>query len=63
MCNFHLDIPDVERRFGIDFARYFAAELGELRAAGGPSRTASSRSRRSGSSHRRGGGSSSATSA
>ena len=31
MCNFHLDGADVSRRFGIDFAAYFARELQELR--------------------------------
>lgn len=30
MCNFHLDRADVERRFPIDFSRYFASELAEL---------------------------------
>ncbi len=32
MCNGHLDIPEVERRFAIGFDRYFADELSELRA-------------------------------
>jgi oxygen-independent coproporphyrinogen-3 oxidase len=32
MCNFHLDKGEVEARFGIDFDRYFAAELSELAA-------------------------------
>ena len=32
MCNFHLDFRDVERRFGLDFGTYFAAELEALRA-------------------------------
>jgi oxygen-independent coproporphyrinogen-3 oxidase len=36
MCNFHVDRRDVERRFGIDFGRYFASELEELRAPDGP---------------------------
>jgi oxygen-independent coproporphyrinogen III oxidase len=36
MCNLRLHVAEVERRFGIDFARYFEAELRELRAAGGP---------------------------
>jgi oxygen-independent coproporphyrinogen-3 oxidase len=31
MCNFRLDVRDSERRFGIRFADYFAAELLELR--------------------------------
>jgi oxygen-independent coproporphyrinogen-3 oxidase len=31
MCNFHLDLDDVARRFGIDPASYFARELRELR--------------------------------
>jgi len=31
MCNFSLDPSDVERRFGVDFDRYFAVELAELR--------------------------------
>lgn len=30
MCNFHLDMADVERRFGIVFREYFAKELGKL---------------------------------
>ena len=30
MCNLYLDVADVERRFGIDFAEYFPTELGEL---------------------------------
>lgn len=36
MCNFHLDTQEIERRHGIEFGRYFAAELEELSAAGGP---------------------------
>ncbi|HXB54690.1 MAG TPA: oxygen-independent coproporphyrinogen III oxidase [Vicinamibacteria bacterium] len=32
MCNFHLERARVEARFGIDFDRYFAPELAELRA-------------------------------
>jgi oxygen-independent coproporphyrinogen-3 oxidase len=36
MCNFRLDIPELETRFGIRFADYFARELEELRAADGP---------------------------
>jgi oxygen-independent coproporphyrinogen III oxidase len=30
MCNFRLDVPDVERRFDIRFADYFASELATL---------------------------------
>ena len=30
MCNFHLDIPAIERTYGIDFAAYFAESLREL---------------------------------
>jgi oxygen-independent coproporphyrinogen-3 oxidase len=36
MCNAHLDIPDVERRFGIVFRDYFRPELAELTGAGSP---------------------------
>jgi oxygen-independent coproporphyrinogen-3 oxidase len=36
MCNLRLEIGEVESRFDIDFADYFAAELDELRAPGGP---------------------------
>ena len=36
MCNLRLDVAEVERRFGIDFPRYFESELDELRAADGP---------------------------
>jgi oxygen-independent coproporphyrinogen-3 oxidase len=32
MCNFRVDVPSIEREYGIDFAEYFAADLGELRA-------------------------------
>ncbi len=32
MCNFHVDVRDVEREFGVAFAETFAAELAELRA-------------------------------
>ena len=35
MCNFRLDVPEVERRFGIAFAQYFANELAVLTAAEG----------------------------
>jgi len=31
MCTFHLDVDDVERRFAVDFATTFAAELEALR--------------------------------
>lgn len=30
ICHFRLDIPDIERRFGIRFDEYFAPELAEL---------------------------------
>jgi oxygen-independent coproporphyrinogen-3 oxidase len=30
MCNFHLDVHEVERRFGLEFGAYFAAELEAL---------------------------------
>lgn len=33
MCNFQLDVPAVEKRFAIDFDRYFADELASLTAA------------------------------
>ncbi len=36
MCNFTLDCRAVEARFGIRFDEYFAQELTELAAAGGP---------------------------
>ncbi len=36
MCNLRLEVADVEKRFGIDFASYFEAEVRELRAADGP---------------------------
>jgi oxygen-independent coproporphyrinogen-3 oxidase len=36
MCNFHLDVREIERAHGIDFARYFETELAELRAPEGP---------------------------
>ena len=32
MCNLYLDCAEVEARFGIVFAEYFARELGELEA-------------------------------
>jgi len=33
MCNFYLDVPAIEQRFGIDFATTFATELETLRTA------------------------------
>jgi oxygen-independent coproporphyrinogen-3 oxidase len=36
MCTFHLDVRDIERRHGIDFARYFAQDLAALQAPDGP---------------------------
>ena len=36
MCNFHVDIRQVEAGFAIDFASYFAEELAELTAAQSP---------------------------
>ena len=36
MCNFHLDVGEVERLFGISFAEAFAAELAELTGADSP---------------------------
>lgn len=36
MCNFHLDRRELEGRFGIDFERYFEAELHELSGGAGP---------------------------
>ena len=36
MCNGHLDITEVERRFAITFADYFAAELAELHGPDSP---------------------------
>jgi oxygen-independent coproporphyrinogen-3 oxidase len=36
MCNLALDVAAVERRFGIEFSRYFETELRELLAEGGP---------------------------
>jgi oxygen-independent coproporphyrinogen-3 oxidase len=35
MCNFRLEIAEVEDRFGIDFAEYFEAELSKLTAGDG----------------------------
>jgi oxygen-independent coproporphyrinogen III oxidase len=32
MCRAEVDVPDTERQFGIQFAEYFARELGELEA-------------------------------
>ena len=36
MCNFHLDMADVERRFGIVFRDYFAKELARLTGEDSP---------------------------
>ena len=36
MCNFRLDAWALREKFGVDLARYFAAELGRLTASGGP---------------------------
>ena len=36
MCNFHLDVREVERRFGIVFTGHFARELEELAGADSP---------------------------
>ena len=36
MCNFALDRTAIEKRFGIDFGRYFADELSELNGPDGP---------------------------
>ena len=36
MCNAHLDLREVERRFGISFADTFALELSELTGPGSP---------------------------
>ena len=36
MCNFHLDVREVEAAFGIDFGSYFATELEELARPDGP---------------------------
>ena len=36
MCNGRLDIDEVERRFGLRFDQYFAAELAELTAPESP---------------------------
>jgi oxygen-independent coproporphyrinogen-3 oxidase len=36
MCNFRIPIPAIERRFDLEFAAYFADELDNLRAPGGP---------------------------
>lgn len=38
MCNFALDRRKIEERFCIDFERYFAEELAELRGPDGPER-------------------------
>jgi oxygen-independent coproporphyrinogen-3 oxidase len=36
MCNFYLDRGEIEVRFDIDFASYFAVELAELAEDDGP---------------------------
>jgi oxygen-independent coproporphyrinogen-3 oxidase len=36
MCNFHLEVPEVERRFGLRFADAFAVELAELTGPDSP---------------------------
>ncbi len=36
MCNFHVDAAALTRRFGVDLTRYFARELEQLTAPGGP---------------------------
>jgi oxygen-independent coproporphyrinogen III oxidase len=36
MCNFHVSIPSVEEKFGINFGAYFARELTALSALDGP---------------------------
>jgi oxygen-independent coproporphyrinogen-3 oxidase len=36
MCNAHLDVREVERRFGLSFADAFAGELDELTGPGSP---------------------------
>jgi oxygen-independent coproporphyrinogen-3 oxidase len=36
MCNFHLDVREIERRFSMDFGAYFADELKELSRPDGP---------------------------
>ena len=38
MCNLHLDIPEVERTFGLSFAEAFAPELAELTGPDSPVR-------------------------
>ena len=35
MCTFALDVPDIERRFDVPFARHFATEWGELERLAG----------------------------
>jgi oxygen-independent coproporphyrinogen III oxidase len=35
MCNFRVSARDIERQFGVPFARHFAAELAELTRPGG----------------------------
>ena len=36
MCNFHVDVADVARRFQVNPAEYFASELASLAAPDGP---------------------------
>lgn len=36
MCNGHLDLAEVERRFGISFGEYFSSELAELTGPASP---------------------------
>jgi oxygen-independent coproporphyrinogen-3 oxidase len=36
MCNFHLEVAEIERRHDIDFTSYFATELDDLTAPDGP---------------------------
>jgi oxygen-independent coproporphyrinogen-3 oxidase len=36
MCNFRVSAGEVERQFGVPFARHFSAELAELTRPGGP---------------------------
>jgi len=36
MCGFRIDVPEIERAFGIDFSAYFAEEIAELTAADSP---------------------------
>ena len=36
MCNFHLDVAEVERRFGVEFRARFASEIERLTGADSP---------------------------